>query len=180
MLALPRVAALDPDVLKDAWLQASRHAHPDQTGGTSDQSSGINAAYTTLQSPGKRLKLLLELYDVAWRAVPLDSDTTDLFTRIGTALNSTQALLGRKSGSTSALALALFESEAMVAREQLETIASEIQQQLDRIEQSLPELDRGLQNGDAQTLTELQSIQTRLAYLEKWQAQIREALCKLI
>ena len=91
LLGLPRRAALDEAQLQAAWHEKSRAAHPDTAGGDAALAADINAAHEILASPEKRLKHLLELNAVPWRAIPLSADWMDLFSQTGTALQSAAA-----------------------------------------------------------------------------------------
>lgn len=180
LLGLPRVAALDADALQKAWLAASRAAHPDQPGGDAARAAEVNAAFETLQTPEKRLKHLLELHQVPWRAVPIDDAMMALFSQLGSALQNTAAFLKRRQSAASALAKALLAPEEMRQREQLEEIAATLEARRDALLASLPVLDTRLAGGDATAPGDLQNLQARLAYLGKWQAQVREALLSLM
>jgi curved DNA-binding protein CbpA len=180
LLGLPRAAALDADALQQAWLAASRAAHPDQPGGDAARAAEINAAYETLQAPEKRLKHLLELHEVPWRAVPIDDAMMSLFSRLGSALQNVTTFLKRRESAASALAKALLAPEEMRLREQLEEIAFTLEDQRAALLASLPALDTRLADGDATAPGDLQILQARLAYLGKWQAQVREALLSLM
>ncbi len=176
LLGLPRAAALDADVLQKAWLEASRGAHPDQPGGDATRAAEINAAYETLQSPEKRLKHLLELNETPWRAVPIDEGMMTLFGRVGSALQSVAVFLKKREAATSTLAKALLAPEEMRLRELVEEIGVAVDQQREALLALLPGMDARLEAGDAGVAGELQVVQARLAYLVKWQGQVREAL----
>lgn len=176
LLGLPRAAALDADVLQKAWLEASRSAHPDQPGGDAARAAEINAAYETLQSPEKRLKHLLELHETPWRAVPIDDAMMMLFGRVGAALQGVAAFLKKREAAASALARALLAPEEMRLREQLEEIGALVEEQREGLLAVLPGIDARLEGGDGSAAVELQTVQARLAYLVKWQTQVREAL----
>lgn len=180
LLGLPRIAALDDDALQQAWLAASRSAHPDQPGGDATRAAEINTAYETLQAPEKRLKHLLELHQVPWRTVPIDVAMMALFGRIGPALQNAAALLKRKQAATSALAKALLAPDEMRLREELETLGSTLDTERTALLDHLPAFDSRLSEGDSTALADLQILQARLAYLTKWQTQIREALLSLM
>lgn len=180
LLGLPRAAALDSDALQKAWLAASRAAHPDQPGGDAARAAEINTAYETLQTPEKRLKHLLELHQVPWRAVPIDDAMMHLFSQLGTTLQDAAAFLTRRQSATSALARALLAPEEMRLREQLEEIGSRLDEQRGGLISSLAGLDTRLDSAEATALDDLQCLQARLAYLGKWQAQVREMLLRLM
>ena len=180
LLGLPRAAALDPDALQQAWLAASRSAHPDQPGGDPARAAEINAAHQTLLAPEKRLKHLLDLHAVPWKAVPISEEMMTLFGRIGSALQSSAALLKRRQAAASALAKALLAPDEMRLREALEALAVQIESDREAHLAALPALDTRLQSGDDTVLPDLQILQARLAYLSKWQQQLREALLSLM
>jgi len=180
LLGLPRAAALDPDALQQAWLAASRAAHPDQPGGDAAQAAEINAAHETLQSPEKRLKHLLELHQTPWRAVPIDDTLMAIFSQLGPLLQSVAGLLKRRQTAASALAKALLAPEEMRLREQLEELGLQLEAQRSALLETLPAFDARLAAGDSSVWVELQTMQAKLSYLIKWQAQVRESLLGLM
>ena len=180
LLGLPRIAALDDEALQQAWLAASRSAHPDQPGGDATRAAEINTAYDTLQAPEKRLKHLLDLHAVPWRTVPIDEGMMALFGQLGPALQSAAAFLKRKQSATSALAKALLAPDEMRLREQLETLGTTLDAERTALLEGLPAFDTRLSAGDTTALNDLQILQARLAYFSKWQAQVREALLSLM
>ncbi len=183
VLSLPRTAALDENVLHQAYMDKSRTAHPDH-GGSEAHAAEVNAAYESLRSPEKRLKHLLELArpDDAktWRTVPLDEAMMGLFMELGKALETTTKFLERKNKATSALARALLTAEELQHRETLERIGFELEQRRGDMEARLPSLDEVLARNDAEVWKQLAAMQARFAYLAKWQTQIRERLLLLM
>lgn len=180
LLALPRVAALDESTLHQAYLAQTRSTHPDQPGGDTARSAEINAAFETLQAPEKRLKHLLEIHQVPWRTVPINDAMMALFGQLGPLLQNTTVFLKRKQTATSALARALLAPEEMRLREQLEGLGQTLDIERTSLLDSLPDLDTRLNSGDDTALSDLQTLQAGLAYLGKWQTQIREALLGLM
>lgn len=180
LLGLPRIAALDDAVLQQAYLTASRSAHPDQPGGDTAQAADLNAAYATLQAPEKRLKHLLELHQVPWRTVPIDDAMMAIFSRLGPLLQNAAALLKRKQSANSTLARALLAPDEMRLREQLEELGVTLDAERTALLEALPAFDARLSASDSAVLVDLQALQARLAYFGKWQAQVREALLALM
>lgn len=180
LLGLPRAAALDANALQKAWLEASRTTHPDQPGGDAARAAEVNSAYETLQAPEKRLKHLLELHQVPWRTIPIDDGMMALFAKLGPVLQSVAAFLKRKQSATSALSRALLAPEEMRLREQLEEIGTTLDSERTALLENLPAFDTQLAAGETKALNDLQILQARLAYLGKWQAQVREALMSLL
>ena len=168
LLGLPQGAALEEAVLQAAWHEKSRAAHPDQPGGDASLAAEVNAAYETLAVPEKRIKHLLELHEVPWRAIPISGELMDLFARIGPQLQQAATLTKDKQVAGSALVKALIASKEMPLRESLEELGLEVERLRVGILDRLP--------GDSDDLARLQVDQATLAYLGKWQGQIREAL----
>ncbi len=139
LLSLPPRAVLDDAVLQQAYLKATRTAHPDQAGGDALLSADLNAALETLESPVTRLKHLIDQHSqTAWRAIPLDDGLMGLFEKLGPLLQQSTAFLARKQAATSALAKALLSSEEMRLRESLESLNEEIEVQWQQLEAELP------------------------------------------
>jgi curved DNA-binding protein CbpA len=166
LLGLPRTAQLDESTLQAAWHERSRAAHPDQPGGSAVLAAEINAAYETLLAPEKRLKHLLDLHQVPWRAIPISAELMSLFSQLGPLLQKAAALAKKKQQASSALVKALLANEEMTLREALETLGVEIETRRETLIAGLP----------ADDLEQIQVAQATLSYLAKWQAQVREAL----
>jgi curved DNA-binding protein CbpA len=170
LLGMPRSALLDESALQAAWHERSRAVHPDQPGGSAALAAEVNAAYETLLAPEKRLKHLLELHQVPWRAIPLSAELMAIFSDLGPRLQKAAALAKKKQQASSALAKALLANEEMTLREALEALGSEIEARREALIAALP----------ADDLEQIQAAQATLSYLGKWQAQIREALLAMM
>jgi curved DNA-binding protein CbpA len=181
LLSLPPRAALDDETLQQAYIQASRNAHPDQEGGDAALSAALNAALETLKSPATRLKHLIEQHSqTPWRPVPLEPALMSLFEQLGPLLQQSALFLSRKQAASTALAKALLASEEMRWREALESLNEQLEQHWQQLQAALPECDARLAAGDDRVWAELQSLQARFAYLQKWRSQIRERLLGLM
>jgi DnaJ-domain-containing protein 1 len=170
LLGLRPQAALDLAALDEAYLAATRLAHPDQAGGSDQASAGLNAALEILRNPITRLKHLLDLH----------SGLMSLFEKLGPLLQQTQAFLARKQAASSALAKALLASEELRLRESLEELGTAIEDEWQALESRLPDCDERIAAGDNAAWADLQALQARLAYLGKWKDQIRARLLELM
>ena len=183
-LGLPRAAALDQVVLKAAYTTLTRDAHPDQTDGDEKRASELNTAFEILSSPEKRLKHLLELEasDDAktWKTIPLDGTMMGLFEKIAPFLHSVGDLAKKTQSATTALAKALLANEEMKLRELAEDRAAELNDLRDTLEAQLPDMDARRRAADASVHRDIVFLQAKLAYLAKWQAQVREAFMALV
>jgi curved DNA-binding protein CbpA len=181
-LGLPRTAALDEELLKTAYSERCRLSHPDQASGDETQAAELNAALEILSAPEKRLKHLLALEagdQAAWKTVPLDAAMMDLFSKIGPFLQNLTAHAKKKETAASALAKALLSNAEMKLQEQAESLGGELSDLRTALEAELPPLDQKRQTGDTEVFSELHCLQAKLAYVAKWQAQIREAFLTL-
>lgn len=183
-LGFPRCAALDEEALKQAYTSRSREAHPDQEAGDEKQSTDLNTAFEILSAPEKRLKHLIELEADeaarAWKTIPLDATTMGLFDKLAPFLHNIADYTRKKQSASSALAKALLSSEEMKLRELAEERAAELTTLRDTLESQLSDIDARRSTGDAGVMRDMQILQAKLAYLAKWQSQVREAFMALV
>lgn len=183
-LGLPRAAALDEEALKQAYTSRSRDAHPDQGTGDEKQSTELNTAFEILSAPEKRLKHLIKLEADeaarAWKTIPLDTTMMSLFDKLAPFLHSIGDYTRKKQSATSALAKALLSGEEMRLRETAEERAAELTTLREELEALLPDIDARRTTGDAGVMRDMQILQAKLAYLAKWQSQVREAFMALV
>jgi len=184
-LGLERGAVLDEEVLKRAWIEQGRAAHPDQAGGDGALSAEINAAYEVLREPETRLKHLLELEypeaSAVWATVPMEEGLMQVFMKLGPVLQRVEAFAKKKAAATSALVEALLMGEQMRIQEALEERMEELGALREGLEAELVEVDvlRGV--GDAgKAMEAMRVLRAKFAYVGKWHRQGREALMKLI
>ncbi len=183
-LGLPRRAALDEEVLKSAYSAQSRVTHPDQQGGDELRSSALNAAFEILAAPEKRLRHLIDLEaDEAargWKTIPLDATMMSLFDKLAPILHGISDHARKKQSAATALAKALLSGDEMKLREAAEERAAELVTLREDLEAQLPEIDARRSAGDPAVVRDMQILQAKLAYLGKWQAQVREAFMALV
>jgi len=170
-LGLPRSPVVDDAALSRRFDELSRTRHPD-AGGEASSFARLAEARRLLTSTALRLRHLLELEFPGTRldgalAPPL----MDLFSILGPALQEAQDLERRKAGTTSALARALLAPGEMRQRETLEAAAAAVSDRLDALTEDCRTWD-----GSAAALA---AWAREAAFLEKWQAQVREALLRL-
>lgn len=175
-LGLSRRAALTEEEIQAAYFSRSKEEGLDQ--------EELNAAFQTLSAPEKRLKHLLEFAGSpetkAWRAVVMPEDLMRLFSKVGTLKAESESLLKRRAAAGSALAKALLEPQVLKLREAGEEIATQLSAELDALVQTFPELDHDIAAGADGAWMRVAVCQAHLAYLTKWQAQVRELLLGLM
>jgi curved DNA-binding protein CbpA len=181
---LPRCVALDEEALKQAYTSRTRETHPDQEAGDEKQSTELNTAFEILSAPEKRLRHLIELEADeaarAWKTIPLDSTMMGLFDKLAPFLHSIGDHTRKKQSASSALAKALLSGEEMKLREIAEERAAELTALRESLEAQLPDINARRLAGDTGVMRDMQILQAKLAYLAKWQAQVREAFMALV
>ncbi len=181
LLGLAPCAAMDEELLEKAYLEAAKTLHPDHAQGDSDRTSALNAAVSLLRSPSRRLRHLMDLNTtVSWKAVPLEPELMDLFASVGRHLETATKVTEKAKSASSALSKALLSGEILKARDSLEDLNGVVSSRVAAYLRELPDLDRRLSCSDPTVWSDLQKLQVKLAYLEKWQTQIRDRLLQLM
>lgn len=161
---------IDLEALSSNHQKLAAKHHPDNSETNEDDSEYrlINTAYETLKSPSKRLVHLMELAGIHYEKRGTVSDhLMDLFMSTAQILQDTDAFLRKKSTTTSALGLALIEGESQQLQEH-------IGKQIDSIEtQKSATLEKAAETDN------LSNVARDLAFLEKWQAQLKERYASL-
>ena len=158
---------LEESALTENYKKLAAEHHPD-SGGNETTFNLLNKAYQTLRSPSQRIKHLMDLAGTPYdKRGSVSNHLMDLFMSTGSLLQKTDTFIKKKYITTSILAKALLENESL---ELQETISS----QIDAIESAQQST---LSNT---TSTELYETAFRdLAFLEKWQAQLKERYAQL-
>jgi hypothetical protein len=170
-LGLPRSPVVDEAALARQFDALSRLRHPD-AGGETAAFARLAESRRLLSSPALRLRHLLDLeHPGAALDGPLAPELMDLFATLGPALREAQDLERRKAAASSALARALLAPEEMCSREALELAATTLAQRLEAIVDASRSWDG--------TPSPLGAWAREAAFLEKWQAQVRDALTRL-
>jgi precorrin-6B methylase 1 len=102
--------------------------------------------------------------------IPISAEIMTLFSQIGPQLQNAVVLTKKKQAASSAIAKALLAPEELKLREVLEDLTAQIEARRAEVLASL---------ADA-SLDQIQVVQATLAYLAKWQGQIRESLLALM
>lgn len=171
-LGLPRRPDLSEETLREAFREAGRSAHPD-AGGGGDDFQAMQEAYQLLSRPSRRLKHWLELNGVPGdERGTLGADLMDHFSRTGGVVQEADALIRKREAALSALAKAMLEGETQRVRARIDGAQSALKEAVDAKVALFPSVGEG-GAADAWQLVR------DLAFLEKWQAQLRERFGKL-
>lgn len=181
ILAQPRRPWLDEAALKDAFHQATTQQHPDVTGGSSEDASALNAAYTVLRDPAARLRHLLELEwpGVVSAQAGIAPELADLFGKIAALRQAGAALAKKEAAAQSPLARALLAGDRAAQIAALQGVLAALVASEDAAREEVRAIDADWDARDEATCATLAALQQRLAFLAKWQAQLREDLFRL-
>ncbi len=170
-LGLERRLAYSEEELREAFREAGKRVHPD-AGGGGGEFEALQEAFRLLSRPSRRLRHWLELSGIPGdERGALGLELMDLFALAGEVLQSADALIRRRESARSALARAVLEAETQQVRERIEAA----QETLGRVAGEKIALFPALEREDGDPW----QIVRDLAFLEKWQAQLRERYAKL-
>jgi curved DNA-binding protein CbpA len=179
LLEQTRRPHLDEAALRDIFHRRAALLHPDAPGGDAAAFAELNSAFATLRDPVPRLRHLLALEDpgALGRTTPIPPDLASLFPIVGAARAAVVAFVARRAAATSALARALLTGDeasvrgtAATARALLDTARAEGLEELRVLDTAWPA---------PEARAGLPALYSRFAFLEKWDAQLREASLSL-
>jgi curved DNA-binding protein CbpA len=165
-LGLEHRLSLTRDEIDAAYHTLSRERHPD-AGGTTEDFADLTWARELLISPAQRARHLL---DLAWPGTVLAGEVPAemlvLFQQISGPLAAADEWRRKREKGLSVLQKALLEREALALDEQLEDGANQISEAMTALETSFDQWE-----GEPDSLAQMART---LAFLEKWDGQLRE------
>jgi curved DNA-binding protein CbpA len=179
-LGQPRRPWLDADALKERYHRLTVEHHPDRTG-DAERFTAINAAHTVLRDPVGRLRHLLELEqpEAVAEAPPLPEALTETFMRIATLRRNIDAFVKQQAGATTPLAQALLAEARFALQRDVEMELGELENAQAVGLEAIREADAQWANRQPELVAQVAALQQELSYLQKWSAQLREALFRL-
>ncbi len=165
-LGLKRALWLESDELRAVFREKGKVEHPDG-GGETEGFSKLQEAMAILSQPSSRLRHWLELEGIegSFRGA-LSSSLLDVFSEIGPKLQLADDLIRKREAAGSPLAKALLEGQVQVCREGLEEVQERLATEILGRVGCFSAIERG--EGDGWL------VARELAFLEKWQGQVRE------
>ena len=191
----PRRPWLDPEALKQKFLDRSAEIHPDRAHGLGEPQKKanverfkeLNHAYQRLREPKDRLQHLLELETGALPAqvqrVP--PQLMDMAMEIAQICRQADTFLAEKDRTTSPLLqVGLFErSQAHI--DQIKAVQQQIDSRYVELVQEIRKLDDEwvahlIETNVRKTLLpRLENVYRLLSYFDRWREQLRERLTRL-
>lgn len=157
--------------LREAFRSAGKSGHPD-AGGSGDEFAQLQEAFARLSSPSRRLRCWLEVQGLTGEdRGAISPALLDLFSVVGAALQQADAVTKRREAALSALAKAMLEPAVQQAREALEAALDQVAAAIQTEEARFPDLEAG--RGDPWLAAR------DLAFLEKWQAELKSRFAGL-
>lgn len=175
ILGIPVRLAWSDEELRTAFREAGKREHPD-AGGAEGAFQHLQDAYARLASPRRRLKHWLELREIVGdeRGVVADA-LLDVFGEVGSVIQAAEAAIRKREEARSALAKALIEPEIQRQREAVEKVQGKLGSLLEKETGHFLRWDEsGLGQDDPWRCVR------DLAFLEKWQGQLRAVYGQLL
>jgi curved DNA-binding protein CbpA len=165
ILGLEPRLAISEEELRAAFREAGKRDHPD-AGGSGEDFSKVQEAFSQLSRPSKRLRAWLAAKGLTGdERGAISPGLVDLFGRVGTILQQADAVTKRRESTLSVLAKAMLEPAVQQAREALESALEEVAAATTAEEAQFPAIEAGA--GDPWRTAR------DLAFLEKWQAELK-------
>ena len=183
LLGLPRLAAMDAGVVREAFQRAAAACHPDGGADGVDREERtarfqeLNAAAAVLTGAGSRTRHLLSLEapgHVAERAAVMDEKLVALFMEVGQAVRGAGEWAEARKKAATFLARAGLAGRELEVREGLEGAGASVKRAMEELEAGLAAVD-GMEPGTVGRVGLLSGLGQRAGFLEKWQGQLQAA-----
>ena len=175
-LGLTQELAVSPDDIDSAYREASRCRHPD-FGGNDEDYELVRQAADLLKSPSRRLRWALDSVGVEWDergSVP--TSVMDLFSPIAGVLQKVDGFVVEREKAKSALGKAVLDVGVPALKKELEKMLEKLEGEEVFLVGKFGEFDR---IGWSQSVEEMAEASRGLAFVEKWQGQVRAGMGKL-
>ncbi len=170
-LGLEQRLAIPEEELREAFRAAGKSNHPD-AGGSGEEFAALQEAFVRLSRPSKRLRAWLECRGISGEERgAISPELLDLFSSVGSALHQADDITRRRDASLSNLAKAILEPGVQAAREALEASLDQVAAAIRDQEAAFPAIESG--DGDPWL------VARDLAFLEKWQAELKSRFAGL-
>lgn len=186
-LGLPRTPWIEPDSLKQRFLELSAQRHPDKSASEKAEAEAgfrtLNEAFTTLRTTRTRLLHLLEL-EGAGRPAHVENippAALEFFGPIAEITRRTDALLKEKAAAASPMLKVRFFEKALDALDAVQALQQRVQARISEVEAGLQQAAApwGQAGQRPRLVAEFQKAAAALGFLERWNAQLQEKAAAL-
>lgn len=169
LLGIERKLVLSDEELRAAFREAGKTAHPD-AGGDEQRFADVQRAFALLSSPSRRVRHGLELLGIPGDdRGTISHELMALFGEVAGVLQQADALVKKRDEARSVLAKAMLEPAMLEARDAVESAIAKVNAKL---QAALSGCDLGDGAAAWQCVRDL-------AFLEKWQSQLRQRYAAL-
>ncbi len=178
---------IDPEALKEGFLDRSADAHPDKAAAADKPSSeedfqDLNASYNILRNSRARLLHFLELAGIQQpehsQVVP--PTALELFPTVAAATKRADGVIKQKTAAHSPMLKVEVMTRALEEVESLQDLQGEIASRIARIEGSLKEFRIDWPPASpSPAIQEIREAAAALGFLERWKAQLQERIVAL-
>jgi curved DNA-binding protein CbpA len=172
ILGLPERLAVDTGQLEEHFRRLGKEAHPDR-GGSAADFERLRFAYEVVKSPAKRIRAMVGEAE-SRGSVP--GEVMDLFGSVAEAMEAVEQFLKERAVARSGLGRAVLDAKIPALRKSLEDLIEKLGDLESGLIDWFPFFD---EKGWDVCEAEMGEVARGLVFLEKWQAQIREATGKL-
>lgn len=171
IFGLKRSLSVESGEIREFFREKSKIAHPD-AGGDPEGFSLLQEAMSLLINPAARLRHWLEMEGIegALRG-SISSSLVNQFMEISAILQRADELIRERREASSQLAKAMTEARAQTCREELEGILEQLDREIEDRVDSFARIECGEIDG--------WEVARELAFLEKWQGQVKERFGEL-
>ena len=176
ILGLPRALAISQEKIDEVYRKASRRLHPD-SGGEEEDFQEMAKATELLKSPSRRLRWAIESVGADWDSrgtVPMS--VMDLFSSVAEVIQKVDQFELEREKSKSALGRAVLDAKVPELKCELEEILGRVSDENVELVGHFEKFDR---RGWSELGVKMGEVARGLAFLEKWQSEIRAATGKL-
>lgn len=173
----PQQPWLEPNVLKEKHHELTRRIHPDVRGREGvEQFEDVNEGYRILSDPRLRIQHLLALEgDVtSARDRPPPADLQECFLQIGTLSQTMQRVFAQMGEGNSVLTRSLAKPDLLQLQKRTEQLLEQLSRSYNSCLTELQTLNEIWKKKLDETVSQLQRLHDRMAYLSRWIAQLKE------
>lgn len=173
LLGLPCRPGLDEAVLQKNYLSLAARWHPDAPEGDVAKFRDLQEARKTLADPAARLRHLLALEGGEGAASGGVQPPGDLFLEIAGALDAGKKTTASLQAARSAIARAALAGERIRAERRIEAASARVEERRGRLHERIVQSDV---RWPEKNLPDLDAIGRELAFLSRWEGELRERL----
>jgi hypothetical protein len=177
LLGIERRPAINEESLKHFYFRKTESLRLDQA--EADALASLNMAFRIIANPATRIQHLLKLEFGDARGGKIGTDLGELFGSVVAALQDADREFGSLATESSALLRALAFQRMDRVRESLNEIENKLSKRERSMLSQLGELDTVWLGTPAQCRESLAQIALRLTFVQKWLSEVRERKIRL-